>query len=50
MVITANEVFLTIRENFWSVKDINITLVGYFHGEVIYKLLLNDVKLKYESV
>lgn len=42
MVITANAVFLTIRENFESVEDINITLHCYFHGEVIYKLLLKE--------
>lgn len=38
IAITANAVFLTIRENLGSVKDINITLAGYFHGEVIYTL------------
>lgn len=31
-----------------SVKDINITLAGYFCGEVMYKLLVKDVKLKYK--
>ena len=47
VVITANAVFSTIRENFGSVKDINISRAGYFHGEVQYKLYQKDVKPRY---
>lgn len=46
MVITADAVFLTIRENLESVENINITLAGYFYCEVMYELLIKDVELK----
>ena len=49
MVITANAVFLTIRENLGSVKVINITQADYFYSEVIHKLLLKDIQLNYKK-